>query len=280
MDGSVEMVESEFPEFELLRTGGNLGYGRANNAAFALAQGRYFCALNSDTEVPAGSLATLRDFLESHPRAGAAGPQFLYPDGRLQTSHYPDPDFRGIIAEQTFLAAARNRFRGLASSEDATSDLKQPIQVDQIVGACQFVRADAFAAAGGYDPAFFMYHEDVDLNFRLRESGWEIYFVPSATIVHHLGASSEKHWRTRARMVAALNWSRYYDFSRRDGRLTGEFLKALFIFGAGIRLAAWTVLALGRPSALDRLRLFRVVFRRAVAMRPDRETRDGMSGIG
>src|SRR5689334_13071974 len=68
-DGSVEMVEREFPEFQAFYTGGNIGYGRANNAAFERATGRYFFVLNSDTEVEPGALREMVQFMDNHPQA-------------------------------------------------------------------------------------------------------------------------------------------------------------------------------------------------------------------
>jgi hypothetical protein len=275
-DGSVEMVRREFPTVELLETDDNLGYGKANNRAFQLCRGEFFCPLNSDAEVQPGALATLRDFLKTHPEVGAAGPKLVYPDGGPQASYGDDPTVAGIFREQTFLGAIVARVKaGPAEPEPET-----PVDKDQIVGACQFVRTEAFRQIGGYDPAFFMYHEDVDLNIRLRRAGWRVVFVPQAVVVHHLGASSERRWQSRARMVAALNWSRYHAFTNHEGPRVGETLKAFFILGAAIRLAIWTAAALVRPSAVERVRLFRVVLRRAVAMRPEVESRDSMSGIG
>ena len=72
-DGSVDMVRGEFPWVRLVETGGNVGYGRANNAALAEAQGRYFFVLNSDTEVEPGALSAMRDFLDLRPEIGMLG---------------------------------------------------------------------------------------------------------------------------------------------------------------------------------------------------------------
>jgi GT2 family glycosyltransferase len=128
------------------------------------------------------------------------------------------------------------------------------------------VRSAAYKQIGGYDPKYFMYHEDVDLNVRLRQAGWKCYFVPSARIFHHLGASSERSWQSRARMVSALNKSRYYAVSKTEGRKRGETLKAVFILGAWLRLMNWTVRVLVLPNQLhrERVRLFREVLRQTV----------------
>lgn len=272
-DGSVQMVQSEFPEVEAFSTGGNLGYGRANNMSFARARGRYFLALNSDTEVEPGALRQLTDFLDTHPEAAAVGAQLVWPDGRPQTSFGDDPHLSDIWMEQIYLNKLKARLQPAPEPDtlDATAaDDTQPREVDQICGACQFVRSEAYRQIEGYDPAYFMYHEDVDLNIRLRQNCGKLYFLPTARIRHHLGASSSRNWRTRARMVSALNWSRYYYFSRHGNPAQGPTLKIAFILGAAMRLTAWTFIALARPAQIDKVKIFREVFRRACRMTPDK----------
>jgi N-acetylglucosaminyl-diphospho-decaprenol L-rhamnosyltransferase len=264
-DGSIQMVRDQFSTVELVCSSENLGYGRANNKAFEQARGRYFVALNSDAETPPGALRTLMRFLDEHPEVGAVGPQLVWPDGRLQASHGDDPQLLPILYEQTFIDKIARRLK--PQTEETASE--EPREVEQICGACQFMRSEAYRTVGGYDPAFFMYHEDVDLNIRLRRAGWKLYFVPEAKIVHHLGSSS-RSWPQRARMVSALNWSRYYAFHRHEGARSGNALKAMFILGALLRLTIWTLATLRKPSRdnVDKVRLFRRVLRNAVAMKP------------
>ncbi len=271
-DGTIEMLQIEYSnDVQLLETGGNLGYGRANNAAFEIARGRYFVALNSDTTMPRGTLKTLLNFMDAHPEVGAVGPQLLNSDGTLQTSHGCDMTWRGLLEEQFGVQKLRGKLAKSSTRFDAASatETKSEIEeveareVDWICGACQFVRREAWLQVGGYDPKYFMYHEDVDLNVRLRAAGWKCFFVPQARVFHHLGASSERSWQSRARMVSALNKSRYYAVSKTEGRARGEVLKAVFLFGALLRLMNWTLRALVRPNTLhrERVRLFREVLR-------------------
>ncbi|HVF10289.1 MAG TPA: glycosyltransferase family 2 protein [Abditibacteriaceae bacterium] len=270
-DGSLEMVQQEFPEVEAFATGSNLGFGRAHNLCFARARGRYFLVLNSDTEIEPGALLTLRDFMDTHPDAGAAGGQLVWPDGSPQASYGSDPELRGIFYEQTFLGNLMSRLRPAQEPETSMAGTGEPREVEQICGACQFVRSTAYRQVGGYDPAYFMYHEDVDLNMHLRRAGWRVFYVPAARIRHHLGGSSQQDWRTRARMVSALNWSRYYYYHRYEGAWRGRLVKSLFVLGAGLRLGAWTCLALTRPHALEKVKLFREVLRRTWKMTPHHE---------
>ncbi len=260
-DGSTDMVRAEFPTVCVLETGDNLGFGRANNLALLEAKGRAYCLVNSDAELLPGALSRALAVLESDPKIGLVGGQLLWPDGRLQTSYGSDPTLGGVLREQTFTGATVRAPRIAPSSGPVTD-------VDQICGAFMLIRPQAWQEMGGFDPHYFMYNEDVDLNFRLRRAGWRVVFAPEVCITHHLGASSSANWEKRARMVAAYNESRFYFFSRFYGPAAGARLKAYCLLGAAIRLSGWTVLSVARPSARDKVKLFREVWRRTQALTP------------
>ncbi len=261
-DGSVAMIRAEFPAVQVIETGENLGFGRANNLALRNAAGRAFCLLNSDAEVLPGALSLALDALNADPKIGLVGGQLLWPDGRPQTSHGDDPTLAGVFREQTFLSAL-GRAHAAAPPVAPSAGF---IEVEQICGAFMLIRPEAWREMGGFDPHYFMYNEDVDLNFRLRRAGWRVVFVPQAGITHHLGASSSADWQKRARMVSAYNESRWYFFSRFHGPAAGATLKACCLLGAAIRLTGWSVLSLVRPAAKDKVKLFREVWRRTKAM--------------
>ncbi len=261
-DGSVDMVRAEFPSVRLVETGGNVGFGRANNAALAQARGRHVCLVNSDAEILPGALSAGLAYLDAHPDVGLAGGQLLWPDGRLQTSWGNDPTLGGVFREQTFLGVLPGRLRRAAPGPPASG----PRDVDQVCGAFMLIRRAAWRQVGGFDPHYFMYNEDVDLNVRLRRAGWRVVFLPQARVTHHLGASSSADWQKRARMVSAYNESRFYYFGRFGGPGAAAKLKAYCLLGAAIRLTAWTLLSLVRPGARDKVKLFREVRRRTRAM--------------
>jgi N-acetylglucosaminyl-diphospho-decaprenol L-rhamnosyltransferase len=264
-DGSVQMVQSDFPWVRVIDSGGNVGYGRANNAALAEARGRHFVILNSDTEVGPGALARMRDFLDTHPDAGAAGAHLILPDGSVQQSCVRDPGLLWVLWEQFYLTILLPIPRIIGSYPMAAwAASGTPQQVDTACGACLAVRAEAYRKIGGFDPAYFMYFEDIDLCVRLRQAGYSIHFVPGALVHHHLGASSAD-WRTRARMIAAHNQSRYHYFSRQS-RLRGLILKWLTLKGAALRLLA-AVPFVARPSGRDRFRQFLEVWRQTWRMK-------------
>jgi len=262
-DGSAEMVRAEFPSVHLIESGGNIGFGRANNLALQNAKGRAFCLLNSDAEVLPGALALSLAALDADPKIGLVGGQLLWPDGRGQTSYGDDLTLAGVFREQTFLSARSAAPRVAPSAAPISAGFKD---VDQICGAFMLIRPDAWREMGGFDPHYFMYNEDVDLNFRLRRAGWRIVFLPDARITHHLGSSSSADWQKRARMVSAYNESRFYFFSRFYGPAAGATLKRYCLLGAAIRLTGWSLLSLVRPPARDKVKLFGEVWRRTSAM--------------
>ena len=261
-DGSPAMVRAEFPHVELIESGGNIGFGRANNLAFERARGHYFLLLNSDAFPLPGALATLRAWLEAHPQCGAVGPQLLFPDGALQISWGDDPRRNGIFWEQTFLGTLRGRLFPARATDEAEIE---PRQVDQLPGACELVRAEAYRQIAGFDPNFWMYVEDVDFNIHLRAAGWTIGFVPDAQVTHHLGGSSGQ-WQSRARMVTAYNASRVYFYDKMEGPKSARLVKRWMVLGALIRSAIWTSLFWVRPEALEKIKLFRYVLRRTVRL--------------
>jgi len=252
-DDSVAMVRAEFPGVRVLEMGGNVGFGRANNAALASARGRFFCLVNSDAEALPGSLSQAREYLEAHPNAGAVGGQLQWPDGRKQPSWSRDPTPGSVLAEQLFLSP-----QPLPPLSPTGGD------VPQICGAFMVIRADAWRAVGGFDRGYFMYNEDVDLSLRLRHAGWRVIFLPSIRITHHLGASSRADWQTRARMVSAYNASRVYYFSRHRGPATARRVAWFCLLGTAIRLVGWSLIAVARPAVRDKVRLFREVWRQTV----------------
>ena len=253
-DGSAAMVRTEFPGVRVREMGENSGFGRANNAALTGARGRCVCLVNSDAEVQPGALRDALAYLDAHPKVGAAGGQLLWPDGREQPSWSRDPTPGSVLAEQLFLPPPR-----LPALPPEGGD------VPQVCGAFVVIRRAAWEAVGGFDSHYFMYNEDVDLNLRLRRAGWRVVFLPAVRITHHLGASSAAGWAARARTVSAYNASRVYYFAQHSGPSAARRVRLYCLLGAALRLAGWSLLAVVRPAARDKVRLFQEVWRQAWA---------------
>lgn len=196
-DGSPEMVRSAFPGVRLLANAGNPGYGAAANQGIAACRAPYVLLLNSDTRLRPGTLAVLGRELERHPRAAVVGPLLLNPDGTRQPSCFPFLGPFEVLVMNTYLnrlARRTRRFRPVYSTAPAG-------EVPWVKGAALGVRRKAFEEAGGFDEAYFLYAEEMDLCWRLRRAGWEVRFTPEAEVVHVEGASTG---RRRPEMMLQL----------------------------------------------------------------------------
>jgi N-acetylglucosaminyl-diphospho-decaprenol L-rhamnosyltransferase len=225
-DGSAEMVAAEFPAVLLSRNAQNRGFTAANNQGLTLSRGRILLLLNPDTEVVGDALATMAEYMAAHPRVGALGPQLRYPDGSLQSSRRRFPTLATALVESTVLQEwwGDNRILRRYYMADTPDDAVQP--VDWVVGACLMVRREAFEQVGGLDEGFFMYSEDMDWCHRIKVAGWEVIYLPTATVVHYEGKSSEQ--MVPARHIYFQS-SKVRYFRKHHGRAQGELLRAFLL---------------------------------------------------
>lgn len=191
-DGSAEMVRTRFPAVALVEAAENLGFARGYNLAASRAAGRHLLMLNPDTVVRPGALSALVEFLDSHPRAGAAGPRLVNPDGSLQYSCRRFPRPMAALFRNTPLGRLLPGNRFTRDYLMAEWDHDTPRQVDWLSGAALCIRREAWEQVGGFDEAFFMYAEDIDWCLRAHQAGWEVWYVPHAVVVHRIGASSDQ----------------------------------------------------------------------------------------
>jgi len=226
-DGSAQMVRRRYPDVKLIENEKNVGFARANNQGIRQATGRYVLLLNPDTEVRPEALDTLLCFLERHEEVGAVGARILNPDETLQYSCYPAPT---LLNEWLHLFHLdRERRAGME-----TWDVTEPRDVEVLLGACIMVRREAFNDVGFLDERFFMYSEEVDFCYRLRSSGWSLYWVPQAQVVHYGGQST--------RQVATDMFLRLYEgkllyFRKHHGRSAALLYKLILLLGSLSRLA-------------------------------------------
>ena len=187
-DGSVEMVRAEFPWVRLVVHERNLGFAGGNNAALPLCRGRYVLLLNPDTVVVNRALDRLIAWMDRHPRAAIAGCRLLNTDGSLQRwTGGAFPNLANVLTHNLFLDSllpARLRPTPLYRVGDGAADE----QVQWVSGACLVVRREALDGRL-FDESYFMYAEDLELCERVAARGWEVWYTPSASVVHHHGRS-------------------------------------------------------------------------------------------
>ena len=207
-DGSAAAVEAEFPQVKVHRMRKNVGLGRAANTGLEHTRGRFILVLNPDVMVSEGCLGELADFLLVRPDAGAVGPRILQPGGGLDESArraFPTPSvavYRATGLSRLFPHSPRfGRYNmGHLSAERVH-------EIDAGTAACLMLRRTAIAKVGFFDPAYFMYFEDIDLCYRLKQGGWKIFYVPSAEALHVKGASSSQERRKMLYQQHSANWT-------------------------------------------------------------------------
>jgi N-acetylglucosaminyl-diphospho-decaprenol L-rhamnosyltransferase len=190
VDGAPEEAVARYPGTRLLRTGSNLGYGRAVNRAMAtVAAGEEFVVVaNPDVTWGPGSIDALLAAAARWPRAGTLGPLIRDPDGSVYPSarHLPRLIRGGMHAVVGFAWKANPWTQ--AYRQERVEPSERP--VGWLSGSCLLVRRAAFDAVGGFDERYFMYMEDVDLGDRLSRAGWLNVYVPGAEILHDKGHST------------------------------------------------------------------------------------------
>lgn len=208
-DGSPAMVRAEFPKVTLCADEGNPGFGGGANRAFAQCRSPYVLLLNSDTTLVPGVLRELSAYLDRSPRVGVVGPRLRNPDGSLQPSCFPFPtplyamlDLSGLDAALRFVPLLRQRYLRTWAHDQART-------VPWVLGAAMAIRRSAFDAAGGFDETFFMYSEEVDFCYRLRQAGWETHFA-SVGSIYHVGGASTIQQRSRMAIRAHESTLAFY----------------------------------------------------------------------
>jgi GT2 family glycosyltransferase len=191
-DGSPEMIEQEFPAARLIRSQVNLGFGAANNAALEGCRGRYIVLLNSDAFLCPGSLRLAVQHMDENPRAGLAGGRLVGRDFSWQPSARMFPGILSDLTVMTGVAARYPKSRVFGHFDRTWADQSLASEVDWVPGAFSIIRSDLLERIGFFDPAFFLYSEEVDLCRRIKSAGYQIWYWPDVTVIHIGGESSRQ----------------------------------------------------------------------------------------
>jgi N-acetylglucosaminyl-diphospho-decaprenol L-rhamnosyltransferase len=207
-DGSVEMVSAEFPEVTVLHNADNVGYPAANNQGLRLFgyrddgvcpdAPRYALLLNADTELPEDGLASVVAFADDRADVGVVGPRLIRLDGSLDRAcrrSFPTPEvsfYHMIGLSKLFPKNPRFGRYNLSYLDE-----NETIEVDSVVGAFMLVRRETIRDAGLLDDSFFMYAEDLDWAYRIKQAGWRVLYYADVTVLHVKRASSRQNPRAR-----------------------------------------------------------------------------------
>jgi GT2 family glycosyltransferase len=232
-DRSAEIVTGEFPDVTFISLKANNGFGKACNIGAKQSRGTYLLLLNPDALISRNTLAVCRNYLDAHTDVGILGPKIINPDGSLQAGcrrSFPTPfnSFCRLFGISWIFP----RSKRLSTYNLKNIDAGCSMEVDAISGSFMFMRLSLFTEIGGFDEAFFMYGEDLDLCAKAREKGYRVWYHPETQIIHFKAKSSGKN-SLRAKLA-------FYEamvlFSRKYRHSYGAFFPGwLLSIGIGIQ---------------------------------------------
>jgi len=238
-DGSVEMVKSRFPWVHLLCNDQPMGFAANHNQVLRQGQGRYLILLNDDMLLRNDALDHMVAFMDSHPSVGAVGCKLLNRDGSLQRScwrQFPSP--KTLLIDTFYLSKWLPQLSWVREFEATLQDTGEPIEVDYLLGACLMVRREVLEQVGVLDESYFMFLEETDWCYRIKQAGWAIFWIPDGEIIHY-GQQSVSGDPER---YVPMLYRNYCRFGRKHGYNQWKMLalKATLFFGVLFRSGLWT----------------------------------------
>lgn len=236
-DSSCDMVRNNFPNVTLIENKDNKGFSKANNQGVAIATGEYTLFLNPDTVMPEDFLQKMVSYMEAHPEAGSIGPKLIdgrgryAPDGKksfpsLSVAIFKTTGINKIFSKSPYF----NKYYAVHVDKDEVAE------VDMLSGCCMMVRRSVINETGGaFDESYFMYCEDFDLSYRIKNAGYKNIYFPETTLIHYKGESTRKATISHVRIFNdALSKFVKKHYSKSHARLfillinIGIILRAIF----------------------------------------------------
>ena len=204
-DGTAEWVAARYPQVSIRSNQKRRGFAANANAGLrALNRGRYALLLNPDVIALPGLLDRLVAFMDAHPQAAIAAPQLYNDDGTMQPNcrRFPTPGalaFRALRVDEVWRSPSVRHYLTIDTAE-----------VDWVTGAVLVVRRAAIESVGWLDENYFLYWEDLDWCFRMRQAGWSVYRVPGAKAIHSQRREGVRRPFSRANREQVLGAIRFF----------------------------------------------------------------------
>lgn len=236
-DGSQDMIKAEFPEVRLIESEKNIGFGRANNLAMEVAKGDYFFLLNSDTILRNNAIKIFYDFSIKNHDTGVLG-SILYDASESPSHSYGYfPTTKRLYKDIVFrIASLFHKFRDYPHRE-----ISEPCNVEYITGADLWIPRRIYEQTGGFDPQFFLYYEETDLQKRMAIKGVPRILIPGPKILHLEGGSQSGSVISPRRLSQFYKSQDIYINKYASGikglifKITYRPLKNLYLFLAGLK---------------------------------------------
>jgi GT2 family glycosyltransferase len=249
VDGSLDMLQSKFPQVHLIANKDNVGFSKANNQGIEQSTGEYVLLLNPDTLVQEDTFEETIAFMDAHQDAGGLGVMMLDGNGNF----LPESK-RGLPTPQVAFHKIFGLSRLFPKSEKFNRyhlghlDKNDTHEIEILSGAFMFMRRSALDKVGLLDEEFFMYGEDIDLSYRLTLGGYKNYYTARTRIIHYKGESTKKSSINYVFVFynAMIIFAKKH-FSDKNARLFSFFINLAIYFRAAIALMGRAVKTLTLP---------------------------------
>ena len=225
-DGSADMVAEEFPDVVLARNAENTGFAKGCNQGIRMSRGEYVLLLNADTEVAEDAVRRMIEFLASSPEYGGVAPRLVHPDGSTQRSCQAFPNLWTPLYFATPLERWMPESGELRRYFLRDWDHEDERDIDQPPAACLLLSRRALDEVGLFDEELWLFYNDVDLSLRMRSAGYKTRFLPQATVLHHVGASTSQF----GGFVVEWQRNRLAYYRKHHGALAGLWVKGCVSF--------------------------------------------------
>ena len=189
-DSSIRLIKDQYPKVKLIENKDNLGATIAKNQTFKIAQGKYILILDSDIEILPGAVSQMVKFLEQNPTVGIVGPSVSFGDNRPQHScNKTAPTLWASFLNKFFLFARLRYgfYRSRLGGEYIKKRYAKPERFAWLGGMCLLARRDVIQATNGMDENYFIYYDDADFCLMAGKLGWQVWYLPGACVIHHMG---------------------------------------------------------------------------------------------
>jgi len=221
-DNTPKLAKKKFPQLKTIVSQQNLGFAGGNNLGLRKAKGRYVLLLNSDTLIKKDTLTKMVDLMDKNSKVGLATCRVNLAHGGLDpASHRGFPTPWAAFTYYSGLEKFLPQSKLFGQYHQGWKNLKTTHQIDSPTGAFFFLRKKALNQVGLLDEAFFMYAEDLDLAYRIKQAGWQVMFAPITQITHLKGASGLKK-QVKQKLTPEAKQVRI--------KITQDFFQAMKIF--------------------------------------------------
>lgn len=233
-DGTVDAVREAYQNVKIIANTENVGFSKANNIGIKQSKGKHILLLNSDTKVLGECIDKCFAYMEQHKDIGTLGPKINLANGDLDHAckrGFPTPSaslFYMLKVDKIFPESEKyGRYKMNYLSNDDINE------VDSLTGAFMMVRKEVVDKIGDLDEEFFMYGEDLDWCYRIKEAGYKVMYYPEAKIIHYKGQSSKKK---RTKTIYEFHRAMYLFYNKHFYKKYNPFITLFVYVGIGIKL--------------------------------------------